>query len=83
MPHLLKSFFRAGVAILTGVLLTTGGVSLVEAGSSASYHHCHTVYAFTNSQASGKCGYNCSNLGHGDSRISNTNPGTWRCECKN
>lgn len=56
MPHLLKSFFRAGVAILTGVLLTTGGVSLVEAYSSTNLHHCHTVYATTSSEASGTCG---------------------------
>ena len=81
MPHLLKSFFRAGVAILTGLLLTTGGVSLVEADPKNCWHHGHTVYAHTSSQADGKCASNCSNQGHSDHDIDLVNPGTWFCEC--
>ena len=59
---------KAVLAILAGALLTTGGVSWVEAYSSTSWHHSHTVYAFTSSEADGKCPYNCSRLGHDEYR---------------
>ena len=83
MPHFkLKSFFRAGVAILTGVLLTTGGVSLVEANPSNCWHHTHTINASTEHEAKGKCAYNCSTQGHSDSQVKCENA-AWKCECDN
>ncbi len=81
MRHRLKQSMKAVLAILAGALLTTGGVSWVEAYSSTSWHHCHTVYASTSSEADGKCAYNCSRLGHDEYRAKLTDPGTWECEC--
>ena len=56
MRHRLKQSMKAVLAILAGALLTTGGLSWVEADSQAGWHHDHTVYAFTNSEANGKYG---------------------------
>ena len=49
---------KAVLAILAGVLLTTGGLSWVEADQD--WHHDHDVYAYTNSEANGKCANACS-----------------------
>ena len=57
MGNKLKQSMKAVLAVLAGVLLTTGGVSWVEAESSTSWHHGHTVYAYTNSEADGTCAY--------------------------
>ena len=83
MRHPLKQSMKAVLAILAGVLLTTGGVSWVEADSQNGWHHCHTVYAFTNSEADGKCANACSSAGHSEHKIELDDPGTWTCWCKN
>ena len=70
---------KAVLAILAGVLLTTGGLSWVEADTQ--WHHGHDVYAQTNSEASGKCASACSSAGHSKSRVELEDPGTWLCEC--
>ena len=83
MPHFkLKSFIRAGLAILTGALLTTGGVSLVEADSDDCWHHTHTITASTEHQAKGKCASGCSTQGHSDSKVERKNWASWECECR-
>ena len=82
MRQRLKQSMKAVLAILAGVLLTTGGVSWVEAGSRTSWHHGHEVYAYTSSEADGKCAYNCSRLGHDDYQVDLVAPGTWYCECR-
>ena len=78
----LKQSMKAVLAILAGVLLTTGGVSWVEAGSEDCWHHGHDVYAFTNSEADGKCASACASAGHSEHQATNTGPGVWDCECK-
>ena len=83
MRSRVKQSTKAVLAILAGVLLTTGGLSWVEADQKNGWHHCHTVYAFTNSEADGKCASACSSAGHSESDAENTGPGTWRCECRN
>ena len=82
MRSRVKQSTKAVLAILAGALLTTGGVSWVEADPQAGWHHDHTVYAFTNSEANGKCSYSCSQAGHSEYDATNTGPGTWLCECK-
>ena len=69
-------------AILAGVLLTTGGVSWVEAGTENCWHHDHIVYAQTSSEANGKCASACSSIGHSEHKIKLEDPGTWKCQCK-
>ena len=82
MRNRLKQSTKAVLAILAGALLTTGGVSWVEADQRNCWHHGHTVYAFTNSEADGKCASACSSAGHSESDADNTGPGTWWCECR-
>ena len=72
----LKQSMKAVLAILAGVLLTTGGVSWVEAGSEDCWHHGHDVYAFTNSEANGKCASACASAGHSAYRVDLVDPGT-------
>ena len=82
MRERLKQSMKAVLAILAGVLLTTGGLSWVEADQRNCWHHGHTVYAFTSSEADGKCASACSSAGHSKSDASNNGPGTWWCECR-
>lgn len=77
----LKQSMKAVLAILAGVLLTTGGLSWVEADSNP-WHHDHDVYAQTSSEASGKCASACSSAGHSESKIKLEDPGTWLCQCR-
>ena len=81
MRHRLKQSMKAVLAILAGVLLTTGGLSWVEADQD--WHHDHDVYAYTNSEANGKCANACSSIGHSDYLATNTGPGVWCCQCDN
>ena len=83
MRNRLKQSMKAVLAILAGVLLTTGGLSWVEADTQNCWHHDHTVYAYTNSEANGKCANACSSIGHSDYLATNTGPGTWKCQCDN
>ena len=83
MRDQLRQSMKAVFAILAGVLLTTGGLSWVEADQKNGWHHCHTVYAFTNSEADGKCSSACASAGHSEYKAVNTDPGTWECECRN
>ena len=82
MRERLKQSMKAVLAILAGVLLTTGGLSWVEADQKNCWHHGHTVYAFTSSEADGKCSSACASSGHSDYQAVNTGPGTWHCECR-
>ena len=65
MRHRLKQSMKAVLAILAGALLTTGGLSWVEADDNP-WHHGHDVYAQTSSEASGKCASACSSAGHSE-----------------
>ena len=82
MRERLKQSMKAVLAILAGVLLATGGLSWVEADQKNGWHHCHTVYAFTSSEANGKCSSACASSGHSAYRVDLVDPGTWECECK-
>ena len=81
MRSRVKQSTKAVLAILAGVLLTTGGLSWVEADQD--WHHDHYVYAFTSSEADGKCANACSSAGHSEHKIDLEDPGTWMCWCKN
>ena len=84
MRHHLKQSMKAVLAILAGALLTTGGVSFVEADSQSDWHHGHTFTASSATSADGICAYGCSQLGHSQYRVQECegDPGTWHCECK-
>ena len=81
MRQVLKTLWEVVPPIVAGFLLTTGGVSWVEADPDNCWHHGHTVYAHTTHKAKGKCAYNCSVRGHSGYRVTLKNPGTWYCEC--
>ena len=75
----MKQSMKAVLAILAGALLTTGGLSLVEADQN--WHHGHYLDAQTGSEANGKCASACSVAGHAEHQVTNTSPGVWYCEC--
>ncbi len=80
MPHFkLESFFRAGLAVLTGALLIAGGVSLGMAD--VNWHHKHTITASTEHEAKGKCASGCSTQSHSKSKVKQKNWASYHCWC--
>ena len=77
---------KAVLAILAGALLTTGGVSWVEADSQTGWHHGCTFTTNSETYANGFCAYGCSQMGHSQSQLDlvdgESDPKTWRCECR-
>ena len=82
----LKQSMKAVLAILAGVLLTTGGLSWVEADSQAGWHHPCTFTTNSPTYANGFCAYGCSQMGHSKFNLvlvdEDSDPKTWSCECR-
>ena len=88
MRQRLKQSMKAVLAILAGVLLTTGGVSWVEADKRQNnlWHHGCTFTTNSDTYANGFCAYGCSQMGHSQYRLvevdEDSDPKIWHCSCR-